>query len=208
MVDFEAINVQLSHPMIVGGLLLAGIGLVWLLIRSFRGSQRFGRRILPPFIMVLAGLALAAAPPIIGRLVPIDLGPRDRIVAGERHLTLTGWDQRDYSFLPKKSDAALLQMANGDVDDGVIVLLANFNDLKTLDISDSNITDHSLAHVARLPKLETLYLNHTKVSAAAVEQQLTNHPCLKVIWLRGTGIGKDVAEKVKAGKPGRRVIVD
>jgi len=208
MIDLEALNVKFSYPLIVGGLCAAAIGMVWLLVRCFRRGQPFFRRVAPPLILVLLGIAVAAAPSIIGRLVPIDLGPRDKIIDGERHLTLTGWDRQDYSFLPQKADAVLLQMANADVTDDTIHLLENFKKLKTLDVSDSQITDHGLEHISELPALETLYLNNTKVSAAAVEQHLTKHQTLKMIWLRGTSVTKDTAETVKAGKPGRRVVVD
>src|SRR5262245_64669043 len=141
MPDLEALNVKLSYPMIVGGLCLAGLGLLWLLIRCFRRGRPFLRRIAAPVGCIVAGVLIAAAPPVIGRLVPIDLGPRDKIVDGERHLTLTGWDRKDYSFLPQKADAVVLQMANADVNDDTIHLLANFTKLKELDVSDSQITD-------------------------------------------------------------------
>jgi hypothetical protein len=206
--DLEALNVTLSYPMLIGGLGTAGIGMIWLLVRCFRRGQPFFHRIGKPLMMVAIGLVIAAAPPIVGRLVPIDLGPRDMIVDGERHLTLTGWDRKDYSFLPQKSDAVRLQMANADVTDATIELLADFKKLQYLDVADSKVTDRGLEQIAKLPALETLYLTNTKVTAGGVEKYLTKHPTLKVIWLRGTGVTKEAAEIVKAGKQGRRVFVD
>ncbi len=206
--NLEELNVKLSYPMIITGLCAVGIGMVWLLIRLFRRGRPLLRRIAAPMVLVLVGVAIAAAPPIIGRFVPIDLGPRDKIVNGERHLTLTGWDRKDYTCLRQKADAVLLQMANADVTDEVVALLADFRNLRELDISDSKITDRALEQVVKLPALETLYLNRTVVTGAGVEKYLTKHRTLKVIWLRGTSVSKDTADAVKAGKPGRKVFVD
>ncbi len=208
MVDLEELNVRLSYPMIAAGLALAAIGSLWLLVRLFRRGQPFFRRIAAPFMLVAIGVAIAAAPPIIGKFVPIDLGAKEKTVNGEKHLTLTGWDRKSYAFLPQKSDAALLQMGNADVTDSTVELLSDFKKLRELDVADSQVTDRGLAVIAQLPSLETLYLTNTKVTAEGVEKYLTKHPTLKVIWLRGTPVTKETAEIVKAGKPGRRVHVD
>ena len=48
----------------------------------------------------LSWLCLIAAVPAIYILcVRLDLGPREKLVDGQRHLTLTGWDRKDYSIL-------------------------------------------------------------------------------------------------------------
>ena len=57
---------------------------------------------LGPLALIVIGLTITAFPPTYQLLVPINLGPRERIVDGERHLTLTGWDRKDYSFLRSK----------------------------------------------------------------------------------------------------------
>jgi hypothetical protein len=101
-----------------------------------------------------------------------------------------------------------LQIANGDVTDATLDLIADFKKLRKLDVSDSQVSDQGLEKIARLTTLETLYLNNTKVTDDGVAQHLTAHPNLLVIWLRGTGIKQETADKVKAGKPGRRVHVD
>ena len=205
--DLEAINVKLSYPLILGGVAVFAIGFFWLIVRLFRRGQPFFRRIARPSLCIAVGLLMAAAPPIIGKLVPINLGPLDKLVEGERHLTLSGWDRTDYGILRQKNDAVLLQIANADVTDATIDLIADYKKLRELDVSHSQVTDQGLEKIARLATLEVLYLNNTQVTAAGVEEHLTEHPTLKVIWLRGTGITNESAEKVKAGKPGRRVHV-
>ena len=51
--------------------------------------------------------------------VSIDLGPREKIVDRELHVTLTGWNRNtaDYVVLRSKPDIVVLQMANPDVTD-------------------------------------------------------------------------------------------
>src|SRR5437899_2914318 len=83
-----------------------------------------------------------AARAAIDRMSPIERGPRDKLVDGERHLTLTGWDRTDYAdFLGRKPDAVVLQMANADVTDDTLALLADMTRLRRLDVSHSQVTD-------------------------------------------------------------------
>jgi hypothetical protein len=205
--DIEALNVALSYPMIAGGLIAAVAGGIWLIIRLGRRSLPFPRRIVAPLVLIGLGLVAASAPPVIGRLVPIDLKERERIINGERHLTLTGWDRSDYSLLDRKPDTVVLQMANADVTDAVVARLAEYSKLRELDLSDSKVTDQALTAINGLPAIETLYLNRTAVSDVGV-RTLAGHPKLKVIWLRGTAVTKDAADALKAGLPGRRVVID
>ena len=50
-------------------------------------------------------------------------GERERIIAGERHLVLTGWDRPDYSILSTRADAVVLEIANPNVNDETLKLL-------------------------------------------------------------------------------------
>lgn len=227
--SLETLNIRLSVPLLVAGFAIAGLAVIWLYIRAARAwgwwllippavlAYPFAapRRAWAPLALAVAGLALAATPSAISRLFPIDLGPYEKIVDGDRHLTLTGWNPMaanlaitDYSFLGQKPDVVVLQMANPDVTDETVALLAGFDHLKALDVSNSKVTDKGLELIARLPALETLYLSNTAVTSDGVARYLTTHPSLKVVWLRGTAVTKDAADAVKAGKPGRRVIVD
>ncbi|MBX7106328.1 MAG: hypothetical protein K1X57_19780 [Gemmataceae bacterium] len=205
--DLEALNVKLSYPLIITGVAAALIGFFWFVGRLFNRSKPFPRGLVAPAVLILVGLAVASAPPVIGKLVPIDLGPRDKMVEGERHLTLTGWDRKDYAFLASKPDTVVLQMANTDVTDATVALLAEYSKLRELDVSDSKITDAGLETIKKLPALTTLYLNRTAVSDAGV-RTLADHATLKVIHLRGTAVTKEAADQFKAGKPGRRALID
>lgn len=207
IMDLETLNVQLSYPLIICGLIVAATGFFWFVGRLFRRSLPFPRRILKPALLILVGLTVAAAPPVIGRLVPIDLGPRDKLVDGERHLTLTGWDRKDYAFLATKDDAVVLQMANADVTDATVELLAKFGKLRELDLDGSAVTDASCRVIRQLPQLTMLRLERTAVTDAGI-RQLVDHPNLKVVNLRGTKVSKEAADALKAGKAGRRVLVD
>jgi len=228
-VDLETLNIRLSVPLLIAGLILAVSAFIWLYVRAARAwgwwmlfppavlayPVAAPRRAAGPLALLAAGLLLAATPSAIARLFPIDLGPYERLVDGERHLTLTGWDPASvglesvgYQLLGQKTDAAVLQMANPDVTDATLAFLRGFDRLKTLDVANSGVTDNGLAEIARLKSLETLYLNNTAVTSDGVTRWLTDHPTLRVIWLRGTAVSKEAADAVKAGKPGRRVVVD
>src|SRR5262245_13175620 len=107
MQEFRDQVVQYAYPLLLIGLAVVPLGILWLIGRAIRDWKwwmlfapitlpvylvtRTGRAVAPLAIIVL-GLVVAGAPAAIDRLIPIDLGPRDKIVDGERHLTLTGWD--------------------------------------------------------------------------------------------------------------------
>jgi hypothetical protein len=62
------------------------------------------------------------------------LGPLDKIVAGERHLTLTGWNQNDYAVIATRPDTIVLQMANADVTDQTLQFIKGMKNLRELDL--------------------------------------------------------------------------
>lgn len=196
----EELNIAWSVPMLVFGAAVAALGLLWLPFRL--------RQPKVPLLLLVGGLAVAAAPSAISRLFPIDLSEIDKMVNGERHLTLTGWNKSDYSLLKEKTDAVIVQMANPDVTDDTLALLADFKKLKTLDLNDTKITDAGLARLEQLPALDTLHLERTAVTDAGVLKHLKDHPTLRIIWLRATKVTPEAAEELKAAKKGRRVMVD
>ena len=65
----------------------------------------------------------------------------EKIVDGQRHLTLTGWDRKDYSILKLKPDVVVLQMANPDVTDESLESLQEMKALQELDLSGTQVTD-------------------------------------------------------------------
>jgi hypothetical protein len=147
-----------------------------------------------------------AFPPIYTRLTPIDLGPRDKIVDGERHVTLTGWDRKDYSILQRIPDAVVLQMANADVTDSVIEPLATIENLRELDLNDTKVTDAGLATLGSLSRLERLRLRGTAITDQGFGTAIAPLESLREIDLRATGVSRDAVQRWKSAKPGRRAL--
>ncbi len=208
----------------LAGLTLLLIGWVWL-VRVAWGQRRawgLGVLILPPaglpfaiahwqaarrpFLLGLVGLVAAATPPVLNRLLPVDLGPRDVMVEDERHLTLTGWDRGDYGILRQRGDAVVLQMANPDVTDATLDLVAELRDLRELDLSTTQVTDAGLARLADLARLERLRLANTRITDAGFQAHLASHPTLKELDLRGTGVTRETLSAWRSAKPGRRAL--
>src|SRR5262245_16370300 len=122
---------------LVGAALVAIVAWIWLLVRAFKVRVAWGLGIflLPPLalLFILLHWRRAWAPTLVLLLagtvaaVPygvnifqqrfVDLGPREKTVEGELHITLTGWDQQDYAILAHKPKTVVLQMANADVND-------------------------------------------------------------------------------------------
>lgn len=207
------------------GLALLIIGWLWMAAVAFRRHHPawgFAVAFLPPaapfygfwrrgatrrpLIVLLIGLALAAFPPIYQLLTPIDLGPRDKIVDGERHVTLTGWDRSDYSILGSMGDVVVLQMANPDVTDDTLKNLRKLDRLKELDLSDTAITDAGLAILKELPALESLRLKNTAITDAGFRESLAEKESLKRLDLTGAGVEAETVDAWRKAKPGRRVM--
>lgn len=192
----------------VAGLLLIAIAVVWLIVRAFRqrpllglGSIVFPPAVIPFAIrnrqtlkvplrllflgVVLAGGALTAGR-MAGRFPP--LGEREKMVDGGRHITLTGWDRKDYGLLREKTDATVVQMANLDVTDETIELLQEFKSLRELDLNGSQLTDTGLAKVAALPALEILRIRATRVSDEGFQRYLFPKATLHELDARETAI--------------------
>jgi hypothetical protein len=190
------------------GLLLIAIAVVWLIVRTFRqrpllglGSILFPPALIPFAIRnrqalkvplrllllggVLAGGALTAGR-MVGRFPP--LGEREKMVDGGRHVTLTGWDRKDYALLREKTDATVVQMANLDVTDETVELLREFKKLRELDLNGSQLTDAGLAKVAALPALEILRIRATRVSDEGFQRYLFPKSTLHELDARETAI--------------------
>lgn len=209
----------------VGGLILLGIGMIWYLIVAFRTNWKWGvafilfppiaplvflakhyQRANAPVRVCLAGVVLAASPAIYTRLVPIDLGEREKIVDGELHLTLTGWDQKDYSVIEKKANAIVLQMANEDVTDETMQYVTAAEQLRELDISFSQVGDVGIAAVDELPKLQRLHAQQTNITDEGFQKHLANHPKLTEMNLMGTKISPEVIQTWMGAEPGRMAL--
>lgn len=178
------------------GVVLVGVSYFWALGRAFRTRWWWGLLCLlfPPAIrifairhrargpislfvlgFILAGGAYAAN--LYGQAF-LDLGPRERIVDGERHLTLTGWDpslswwdrwrsgkdRLDYSLIRDRPNLVVLQMANEDVNDGALANLLGQDHLRELDLNGAHITDEGLPFLSQLPELQELSLAQTAIT--------------------------------------------
>ncbi len=186
---------------IIGLVLLAlAVGdLVFSTLRRSRRSLWFS------LVVGLVGLGAVSGPAIYTRFwQDIDLGPRERIVEGERHLSLTGWDGDSYQFLASKTDTVLLQMANSDVTDQTVTLIEPLERLRELDLNDTKITDIGLASLAKLRSLEVLRLRGTKISDAGFRAHLMSLSELKNLDVRSTTISAELIAEWKQAKPGRR----
>ncbi|MGE5153865.1 MAG: hypothetical protein ACM3ST_07605 [Bdellovibrio bacteriovorus] len=208
----------------LGGLTLLVIGWVWLVSVAWGQRRAWGLAVLlvpptglaftllhwprarRPFLLGLVGLVAAATPPVLNRLLPVDLGPYEVMVEGDRHLTLTGWDRDDYGVLRERGDVVVLQMANPDVTDETLALVAELKGLRELDLSGSQVTDAGLARLAELPRLERLRLANTGITDAGFQTYLATHPTLKELDLRGTRVSREVIADWRGAQAGRRAL--
>jgi Leucine-rich repeat (LRR) protein len=210
--------------MFVFGLALAGLGFLALVILAFRQrfwwglsvvvfpplglvfAARHARRSVVPLLIILFGGLTAAFPALVTHFTPVDLGPLDRVVEQERHVTLTGWDQNDYSVLRTMPDAVVLQMANPDVNDATLEFLRGMSRLRELDLNDSQVSDKGLEELKGLTNLETLRLRNTKVTDKGFRDAIDPMPALKQLDLRGTSVDPDLVKNWRAAKEGRRAM--
>jgi hypothetical protein len=187
------------------GLALTVLAVLWLLARSLGKETR--PRVRRPVLLFVVALVLVALPFAVNVFAPrlVDLGPRERVVDGAVHLTLTGWDQKDYSVLRAKPQTAVLQMANPDVTDATLENVKEMKQLRELDLSDSGVTDDGLAALEGLP-LERLRLARTKVTDAGFKDHLAGIDSLRLLDLSGTAVSAGTIDDWKKGKPGRKAL--
>jgi hypothetical protein len=206
------------------GFVLFAAGWLWMVVVAWRRRAGWGIGVLvfPPAGLLFAalhrarartpllvgglGLLLLAGPPLATRMMPVDLGPRDLMVAGERHITLTGWDRQDYGRLRESPDVVVLQMANADVTDETLLGLPRFAQLRELDLNDTAVTDLGLPWIAALPALERLRLANTAITDDGFRTALLSHPRLKELDLRGAAVTPETLATWLASSPGRRAL--
>lgn len=191
-----------AHYIYLAGLVVIATGCLGLIVRAFR----HWRKGLGPLALIALGLVITAFPPTYQLLVPIDLGPRERIVDGQRHITLTGWDRKDYSFLESKRDITVLQIANPDVTDRTLELLKGMNTLRELDINNTQVTDAGLKTLKDLPALNSLRLKNTRITDQGFQETLAAKESLLQLDLTGTQVSPETAQAWRRAKNGRRVM--
>jgi Leucine Rich repeat len=209
----------------VGGVALAAIGLLWLIVASFRVKWYWGLAVLlflpialPIFIIrhlkasawplaiVAIGLAIGSAPIVYNKVTPVDLGPYERKVGDEIHLTLTKWDRKDYSILADRPGTVVLQMANPDVTDSTLINLKGMAKLRELDLSNTQVDDDGLKELEPLAGLESLRLKGTKITDEGFKKWLEPRGTLRQLDLRGTAVTKETGKAWRDAKDGRRLL--
>ena len=138
--------------------------------------------------------------------MPFDLGPREKLVNGEQHLTLTGWDRKGYSILKHKPDAIVIQMANPDVTDQTLELLKEMKSLQELDLNGTQVTDVGLVVLKDLPALARLRLARTKITDQGFHKTLSAKDSLMMLDLSGTAVSRETGKSWRNARPGRRVM--
>jgi Leucine Rich repeats (2 copies) len=191
-----------AHLIYLTGLAIIVLGGIGFVVRAFR----HWRKGLLPLGMIAIGLAITAFPSAYTLLAPIDLGPRDKMVDGERHLTLTGWNRKDYGVLGSLHDTVVLQMANPDVTDRTLNYLKGMTALKELDLNNTQVTDAGLIVLKGLPALQSLRLKNTKITDRGFRDILAGKETLNQLDLTGTEVDRETAQAWRSAKPGRRVL--
>jgi hypothetical protein len=208
------------------GLVLGVAGCLWLLVAAFRVRTAWGVAVLlfpptvlaflllhgrkawkPLLLLVVAGW-LTAAPYLASYYHEryVDLGPWEKRIDGELHLTLTGWDGQDYSILRSKPTTVVLQMANPDVTDGTLVYLEGMNHLRELDLNDTQVTDEGLGILAGLPDLQELRLRGTKITDEGFRKYLGEKKSLRKLDLRKTAVKGKTKRDWKKAEAGRELL--
>jgi hypothetical protein len=208
--------------LIVLGAAIGAVGYLWLVIRAFQQRFLWGvaalipplpllfiaahwRKSIGPLLVCLLGGIVIAVPygmSYYERLFP-DLGPHEKMVGTELHITLTGWDRTDYSFLKGKPTTVVLQMANADVTDGTLEYLKGMDQLRELDLNDTQITDAGLSILADLPRLKELRLRKTKITDEGFQKHLAGKESLMKLDLTGTDVKGKTKRDWKKAKDGR-----
>lgn len=193
---------QIGFVLVLTGVLTATAGCVWTLARglALAARRRRPRQLLPPLVLLSAGLVLGALPFAYQRvfLQIVGLGERERWIDGDRAVTLTGWDRGNYDVLRDKPDTVILEMGNPDVTDATLRVLDHLPRLRELTLNDSSVTDDGLATLARLPALETLRLARTRITPEGLRRFLDAPPAhLRQIDVSGNGIPTGILRQWK-----------
>jgi hypothetical protein len=211
---------------LIAGLVLGALGYLWLVTAAFKVSKPWGFGVLffPPLALVFipSHFRKSAAPLVVLLISGVLLGvpyavnyytekfmprnPREKMVNGELHITLTHWDRTDYSFLENKPQTVVLQMANPNVTDETLNYIRGMNQLREMDLNDTNVTDEGLAILAALPRLEELRLARTKITDEGFRKYLADKESLRKLDLTGTKVKGKTKRDWKNAKAGREYL--
>ncbi len=200
------------------GAVLGLVAVLWLIVRAFRVHFAWGLVCLlfPPAVILFCVfhfrraarplILLSVAALLMGGTLGLSyllsryasLGPREKLVDGELHLTLTGWDRSDYALLQTKPETVVLQMANPDVTDETLQYLKGMSRLRELDLNESQITDAGLPLLSQLPALQILRLRQTRITDQAFREHLGGKKSLLELDLRQTEVASKTLRAWKA----------
>jgi hypothetical protein len=216
---------QIAAVSLAAGTVCLLVAFVWIWITAWRVSWKWGLgltlfapaaivfiprhfvRVKRPVCLLLLSALLIGIPFAVNAVVQrIDLGPREKIVDGERHITLTGWDQHDYSILKSRPDVVVLQIANPDVTDATLENVRGMEKLQELDLNDTQITDQGLKILKELPALARLRLRGTKTTDDGFLREIADKETLMEIDVRDTSIASSTMRDWKKAKDGRRYL--
>ena len=169
-------------------------------------AARHPRKSAAPLILLILAVLVAAMPAVYILSVPLDLGERVKMVDGRRHVTLTGWDRKDYSLLGLMPDVSVLQMANPDVTDSVVEKLRDMKALRELDLNGTQVTDAGLGVLRDLPSLEVLRLARTRITEKGFHEALASKASVMMLDLRGTPVSRASIKAWRDAKPERKVL--
>jgi hypothetical protein len=220
------VSETVGAAVLIAGVVLTSIAWIWLLVLAFRTRLWWGlvSVFLPPMLIVFAlafwkktrwpsillvtGLLVGAVPFAVNAVQErvVGLGKYESQVNGEWHVTVTGWDQKDYSVLKTRHDAVVVQMANPDVTDQTLEILRDFQNLRELDLNDTAVTDVGLATIAALPKLQALRMKNTKITDEGFQLYLAGKESLLQLDLRGTPVAGKSLREWKNAQPGREYL--
>ncbi len=216
---------QIGALLLATGLVCLAVAAVWVWVIAWRVHWKWGLGITlfapavllfiprnyarvrtPVWLMLLAAVLIVVPFGVNAVVQRVDLGPREKLVDGEVHITLTGWDQKDYSLLRGKPNVVVLQMANADVTDETLAHLRNLKRLKEVDLNDTRITDQGLAILKELPGLATLRLRATKITDAGFQAHLQEKESLMELDVRETEIASKTMRQWKNAREGRKYL--
>jgi hypothetical protein len=216
---------QYALYLLLAAAALFAVGFLWLVVAAFRVRLGWGLGllILPPLavffiprywkqsrgpltLALLAGVLAAGTYGLAYYERIADLGPRERVIEGERHITLTGWDGTDYAILKQKPDTVVLQIANVDVTDATLENLRGMGRLRELDLNNSTISDEGLALLAALPALQELRLARTGITDEGFQKHLAGKESLRMVDLTDTPVKGKTKRDWRKAQPGREYL--
>lgn len=211
---------------LVAGIVVLAAGLIWITFRAFQTRVLWGLAVMfipgavfvfiarhypkarIPLKVVLVGVLLMLVPYGMNIWAEhfIDLGPREKMVDGELHITLTGWDRTDYSVLQHRPKTVVLQMANPDVTDETLTHLRAMKELKELDLNDTQVTDAGLRTLGELPALAIVRLRKTQITEEGFRESLFAKESLRELDLRGTQVARATVSEWRKANPDRKAL--